>query len=77
MGEDREGKMSSISSRVVANGGFLEDSKMTRMRGEIGIILLVRIDEQSSAKLVTELTEEEDLQVDTFFRNSDVLLDRA
>eukprot|EP00959_Pyramimonas_sp_CCMP1952_P269366 5631098-Pyramimonas_sp.AAC.1 len=63
MGEDREGKMSSISARVVANGGSLEDSRMTRLRGEIGLILVVRINDQSSGNLVDELTGEEGLQV--------------
>jgi len=63
MGEDKKGKMSSITARVLAHGGSLEDSKMSRMEGEFGVLLKIRIPEANSGSLVAELSEHEGLQV--------------
>jgi glycine cleavage system regulatory protein len=63
MGEDKKGKMSSITARVLAHGGSLEDSKMSRMEGEFGVLLKIRIPEANSRSLVAELSEHEGLQV--------------
>jgi len=63
VGDDKEGKMSSITARVLAHGGSLEDSKMSRMDGEFGLLLKIRIPEPNSTSLVAELGEQEGLQV--------------
>jgi len=65
MGEDKQGKVTSIADRIAAAGGNLETSKIARMEQEIALIMHVKICEEKSAALIGALSSEENMQVRT------------
>ena len=65
MGEDRMGKLTSITERILSHGGSLERSKISRLEGELAMILEIAITEEKGAQLLAALKQEENLQVET------------
>mmetsp|Transcript_20010 Transcript_20010/g.33604 ORF Transcript_20010/g.33604 Transcript_20010/m.33604 type:complete len:199 (+) Transcript_20010:102-698(+) len=63
VGEDRMGKLTSITERIMSHGGSLERSKISRLEGELAMILEIAITEEKGAQLLAALKQEENLQL--------------
>lgn len=65
MGEDKAGKIGLVGHHISVNNGSLQDSKISRLAGQIAMLMRVKISQADGEKLVDDLGKKEDLTVRT------------